>query len=1149
MDEAIPNDYTDPHDHSVTPYILRPSPHYPTNHGAYLNTLIQWTDSFFLLDHHNRKPSEWLVPRILGTAFICRINHYEMASTAKLIPQAQQDPVLFVTVYTLSMLHFFTMTASHNDPHWMRAFLYVHSCTRDDIPALLTQLEARYTPQQLQGLADELTHDNPNRELMGHRQQTEDDVIMVDLDTLEPLISYDPQYRVESNQTAMYDGSGPTYIPVPLPNVPAVRITPTSMEVARNVAITMPGVSIWSYDTPPPAHAQQQTQQALSSLEAQMALVQEALLALTQQQHHQPRLMPRPATPIDREITMRDAPSYTTRGALPNILVSPPQENISSTTTSSPFSLHRNLASLTISSPKMPAAPSSLAKPPSRPGSALPSRSPSANASRQQSPTRPQVNQPAGAGSEEPHIETTPKVETADSPKPATSEKSEPDDDHPAPAKVEKTPSPDEHVSPYVKAAVGSVVQANDFQEQYAARLARENAELEQRVLAAETKVKESNQQLHIKQLQKEREALRARLAAADENIVTSHSDHHKMRGATFRELSANKFANSPSPAPMPGAYQEQPSTPSPAPQAIDATLALLQHQAPDALAELQRRLLQVDVNSHVDHSAQRFAQSHNQYAPQGGFRPKLKQIPELAPPGGTQYEQVYTTSPPGGTRGYHQAYVEEEKTPLGGRHNKKHRSNDRGRSESRRQHHQSRQAAGGAPEEPDDPDGSDFGDTSSSGSEASSRRRRRNRRKELPGRPLYVRDQRAVTQPTTRRMGTPAYLGRLHTPALDPEVYEDEATCRAPPEFQEIYRYDPTAIRFNGRTFNDRYDSRRIPVFHEATMPVDNWLTKLHVEVTINGEEAVCPLIGSKALQEGSFLHRWFNNLSHTDLILLTIGPRPWRNWQYAIYNLREHLNPLIRHQAETRIKAVDETYHSYVTTRYTLLKAAFPYEPEVEILRRIKSGFQDQAAFTIMRESKDIRKLEQEALEYEEMQTTMSKNRPVVTAVPHSSYLRVQGTPTPSVPEHHSQSFAAESKGSYRRSNTYQQTPATKMNVYPVPAQVVKAEDLHPDLKKNRRTLPPDQIDPRALTVNKRKHPQTGEMIRCYIRENSKYVGLDRPCSICQRLGLKPDDHFSFEHNLYHDDTTGAAHVMNASFEFGYQSSSEESGNDNEM
>ncbi|RPA70987.1 hypothetical protein BJ508DRAFT_316023 [Ascobolus immersus RN42] len=351
--------------------------------------------------------------------------------------------------------------------------------------------------------------------------------------------------------------------------------------------------------------------------------------------------------------------------------------------------------------------------------------------------------------------------------------------------------------------------------------------------------------------------------------------------------------------------------------------------------------------------------------------------------------------------------------------------------------------------------------------------------------------------------------------------------------------------LRYNNKHFNDRWDSRRMPIYHESKTTLDSWLTKLHVEITINGEEAVCPLIGPKGLPEGTFLHRWYNNLNHLDLILLTIGPNPWYNWQYAIYTLREHLNPLIRSQAESRSKLHDETYHAYITTRYPLLKAAFPYEPETEILRRIKAGFADENAFSFMRESTDIRKLEREALEYEEMRTAMAKNKPV-SAVPHSAYLKVSGS-FPVDPEEFTGSTFVAARGSRdsresNRDNRYQQRPATSHNVYPVPSDIVKDEDLDPSIKKGRRNLPYDQWDPRARTVNKRVHPETKALVRCFIRGNRQYVCLDHPCKICQRHSLKPDDHFSFEHNLYHDDaqTTAASHSMKA--EFVYQSSSEE-------
>ncbi|RPA70710.1 hypothetical protein BJ508DRAFT_316286, partial [Ascobolus immersus RN42] len=127
------------------------------------------------------------------------------------------------------------------------------------------------------------------------------------------------------------------------------------------------------------------------------------------------------------------------------------------------------------------------------------------------------------------------------------------------------------------------------------------------------------------------------------------------------------------------------------------------------------------------------------------------------------------------------------------------------------------------------------------------------------------------------------------------------------------------------------------------------------------------------------------------------------------------------------------------------------------------------------------------------------------------------------------------------------YQQTPATKFNVSPMPADIVKDEDLHPLMKKGRRKLPAADVDPRARTTNMRLDAD-GQLTRCYVRGGQVYVSLLRPCSICQQSGLKPDDHFNFEHNLYHTDrdsavSTAAVHTMRADYDHAYQSSSESS------
>ncbi|RPA71736.1 hypothetical protein BJ508DRAFT_315346 [Ascobolus immersus RN42] len=1080
--DALPDDYFDPHDQSLHPFYLRPSNRYPTTHGHYFNTLLRWTDSYLTLDAHYDYPDAWLLPRILAQAFMCRVSNHPMTRST-LLPEARRDPELFGIVYTLSMLQFFSITASAQDPHWMRAVIHLAAMHKEDLPALTGQLMERYTNDQLQDLIELLQADNPNRAFLALPvpHSDEDDILVVDLDDLEPINPAAPQFAAEENDTIMYDGTGPTYIPVPLPNIPAVRITPTSMEFGRNVAVSMPGISIWSYDTPPPVAPQHNPQ--LHNLEQQMLLMQQTLLQLlpAPQRLTTPADWPtsaRARTPSLREVDMDDAPPsprYTTKGALPRIVFSPPPRT--STSPSSQATLHRRLENLSINTttPKPQQIDKTSLKPPSV------VTMPASEPKRALSPTKTPTNLPRPAGSpdraksppikpetDKPHsskdqnpLGGSADTSSADGNKPATlapqSSGSQHSEDQDVEADAAKTAA---------EADAIRAKQAEEFQVAYAQRLTEENADLEAKVLAMESKAQQARLQIQIKEMQEQRAALQARMIAAEKGHLEAHSANQTQKTRIFSRYRTPDFPGAFGAEDSPSVSEYKPDAhpaPPPAPPQpstaahIDATLEMLAQQAPEALEELKKRIRADLTPSHVDMSAARFAQStpySSTPAPRGGMSGKkgFTEIPALAPQGGTIRSNVYGSAPHGGmNHGSQQQGTPQEQHP----------EQQRGRSQSKQ--HPNRESN---PNNDPDDDSSSSSDSGSrredSKSDSRSRRRRRRarrrRRRELEGKPIRNPAQQPST--TNRRLGTPAYLGRLHAASLEPELFEDEATCRAPPDFLDLYPYDPELLRCGNKKFNDRYDSRRIPIFHEATMPVDNWMTKLHVEVTINGQEAVCPLIGAKAFPEGTFLHRWFNNLSHCDLMLLTIGPHPWRNWQFAVYNLREHLNPLIRHQAESRVKKPEESYHAYITSRYTLLKAAFPYEPEIEIIRRLKAGFQDRSAFTIMRETMDIRKLEREALEYEEMQTTMNKNRPVVATPGHSSYLKLSGTYLPESDEDQSaHTFAVDTRPQKPR---YQQKPASQHNVYPLPADVARDADLHPDVKKGRKKLPADQMTP---------------------------------------------------------------------------------------
>ncbi|RPA73316.1 hypothetical protein BJ508DRAFT_334215 [Ascobolus immersus RN42] len=1143
MDRFFP--LPDLHDeHTPSDFHLRPSPTHPFTHGSYFNTILQWTDSFLRLDATEGRPIEWLIPRILARAFLCRVSNAQIMPS-QLLPEAVADRLLFVLVYTISMFRFFGVTEGPNDPPWMRAFIHTFELHEDDMPAVIRQLEARFERTPLLTLSETLANDDPNPGRLAILDAVIDDEPMViDIDTIEPLNPIDERFAANDTDTLMYDGTGPTYIPAPLPPMPVARITSQSIEIGRNVAISMPGLQVWSYDTPPP----QPPHQAIDNLERQMLLLQQTLANLEQ------RVKPQFSTSIP-DTVMYDAPpeSYQIRGALPRITLSPPregvQQDLASVASTNP-SLNKQLASLTLSSPQeqpppimsQPASPTPSITTPraTNPGTGSADMNPGGPSS-----TAPSTSAAAGMSSLEDELAAAAAGSITES----TPIKSKPASEHGS----HHSGTTDTEVkaeSNHSRAATPADLetnrkiraqQAKEFEEGKLKRLVEENARLAEKVARLEATAEERRIQQTIKAQHELREQHNARIAAAEAVILEADRLNNTQKTNQLRTSLANKRMATPA---MPGAFDSD-TTPvhtktTAVPFDVDQTLDLLSKQAPEALDLLRQRLMSErhspapPTGRPVRH---KLVSDDARFAPQGG-QPDSR----FAPQGGQSLpfdHRHYSRSAPQG--GSEHGFVRQDSGFRRG-------STYDGNGGPPPPRSGGRQPAAGAGDPGDDPsdDDSDVSDHRSVRSQPKKEKKRR----ELPGKPVHVHDHGYSATLPPRRQVTPAYLGRMPIHSVEPDFYEDQATCRAPRDFIPTFAYDDTLHRYNNKLFNDRWDSRRMPIYHESKTTLDSWLTKLHVEISINGQEAVCPLIGPKGLPEGTFLHRWYNNLNHVDLILLTIGPNPWYNWQYAICSLREHLNPLIRSQAESRTKLPDETYHAYLTTRYPLLKAAFPYEPETEIIRRLKTGFIDENAYTFMREQVDIRKLERESLEYEEMRTALLKNKPLAPPLPSSSYLRVSSQPETNQ-ESSAQTFVA-ARQSFRGSK-YQQRPAPAHNVYPVPADVVRDADLDPAIKQGRRNIPIEEWDPRARTVNMRQHPETKQMVRCYVRDNRQYVCIDRPCSKCQRQGLTPNDHFSFEHNLYHEEQGNhdrvSSHNISAGSDFVYQSSSSEDESGNEI
>ncbi|RPA83120.1 hypothetical protein BJ508DRAFT_324711 [Ascobolus immersus RN42] len=931
---------------------------HPTTYGDYFNKLIEWTDSFCRIDELQHFPAQWFLPRIMARAFRCRVDNLPMTSSRVMAPEARQDPYLFVTVYTITIFDFFIRTQSPNDPYWLNKFLHTFQICEDDPAATAQALLDFFAIEQLDQLLEILWHDDPNpgRDKI---PWTDDDVDMQDQSiTLAPLRPDSPAFSRED--TPMFDRSMSSYVPVPLPNIPVVRLTGTTLDVQRNVAITLPnGLSIYTYDQPPVI---QQNNKPSNEWDHQLQRLQQSLASVL-------------ARFDDRDTEMTDVHRHTP--SLPSVgrapMLGDPTPNFSPSLLHSPtLSLQAQLARLSIESPRT----TTMTNP--------------------TTPTKPaDVNAPAKAT--EPKKPASPKQrfgdttpEKAASPKVAEAEPVSTEIPAGNNTSITVPNNPQATPNPYTAQSQIELSRSVEFQKATLDRLADENASLQQLVDFANAQAVERRQRLEIKAAQDRRTHLQKALAELEGSIETTDRDlnrqdmslrQHYKPSSIPRKVLPGTFSPENQPAAPTGAG---PSNLAPqgasigAPQggqndpiinlpgdvqtmSVQELLEFLAVQAPDAMDILRSRFLPTDNKPieplYIDRSAERFEASTK--------RPKKdKSVKTNRPPPVQSYAAFDAAANihPSRAQQINQPYTTASRP-----------NNERpGRDPQRRTQE-------GAP--PGDSDSSDDEDDRHRREpewtdHRQPRRRRRNREERRRSRSVRIRDPEPHPIPPPVRRVQNNYLGRLPTASLDPDFVEYASICCAPPHFQPAFAYDSEAYHYGTKKFNDRYDSRRIPVFHESKMPIDSFLTKLHVEISLNGEEAICPMLGQKAFPDRTFLNRWYNNLDHQDIIHLTMGPNAWINWQYAIYCLRDQINPLIAHQAASRQKQPDESYHAYVTSKYTLLKAASPYLPERELIKQVKTGFTDREAFAIMRSTDDIRQLEREALEYEQMLTAMARH-----------------------------------------------------------------------------------------------------------------------------------------------------------------------------
>lgn len=343
-----------------------------------------------------------------------------------------------------------------------------------------------------------------------------------------------------------------------------------------------------------------------------------------------------------------------------------------------------------------------------------------------------------------------------------------------------------------------------------------------------------------------------------------------------------------------------------------------------------------------------------------------------------------------------------------------------------------------------------------------------------------------------------------------------EASLTKAPEWFVPMFEYDENEFGPRGRRFNNKYNPLRIPKFRENETPVENWMMATHSEIIANGKEAVCLLLPRHAFAEGSFMVRSFNALSLPDQCNLTIGRGTWRNWHFWIQNLQDNLDAQLRLKAQVRKKKPNEDFPAYLAETYPLFKAAYRHDPDREIIRCIKTGFHDWNALNSMPEESNFEVLLAQAHQYERIKQLWQETATTSTQ-PTSSYLHVESqklTPPPNgIADPESFSFVSRSRPPFSRNKPLPLPDATHF---------VLSHALDARMAVGRRSVPDDQIDPRAKTVNFQNSTQHGKFMRSYIRINrdgqAKIVFMKHDCRTCEAEGVSPADHFVFEHNLYH-------------------------------
>ncbi|RPA72747.1 hypothetical protein BJ508DRAFT_334743 [Ascobolus immersus RN42] len=1086
-----------------------------------ISTLLRWTDSFITIDRAFDEPAIWALPRLLSKIFLSRIEHINVIANTRLLPEAAA-PELFARIYTMSLLEFLSQTSSAHDPAWLQAILFSYRKFSND-PIQTTNDIVSYLPDSdmlALSSAIQTTYQLPT-------SRTATDASGSPIRYVPP--PPDQPLNFDTLPSEEEDIPGIRYYSRPLPDPPAfsLRRPDLHLDIGRNVSIVCPdGTQISTYDNPPThpkmanmgAMMQQMIQQIALHQQALTETQEQARLAL--QQAQQPRHVSW-QIPTAPEMEMRDrtpSPSpYATFGRrTPPLAFQQFRSKESSPSTSS--SLHpppNKFDDLHNQSP-IP----QFAK--IRSFSDLPNTSGTFSSQRwKPEPKMEQIDADLWGGPSRPKVESVDEDPHAELRRQTEEMEQKLADARRQEQELERSQWNTRHAS-LADEYVTTMERIRQMQrlKEYKDAVLQPTGGPDKPPKPLFSSSSESPQDARL--YDAPRSAPARRPPGADRpslfnSFNTEESTNN--RSNLFGPRPDNRSAEPRPTVSRPHQSNSQPSTI----QMIDQFCDMMNKCGPAEAEHFRARaasLFPLSVSPPPPQVPGSWPTVDHPTSAPSGSRSSLPPLSSAPPPGSRS-----NTSAPIGSRSYPNmmgpqptTWTTEQPIPQGP-------SAAPPIWNGEQQHWQpappmppSNMPTAPPPLVPNNPGFSwqppvtaarsvqPLAWTPQQSAQAG------NNQTPFGHRPHEATPWHATAPPMASQLPWHASQAQLPQPMLSVVV--------APPGFQSMFPPLPDAP-----TKRDRYHVSRVQVYQEEVMPLENWLASAYVDVYGYGEQAVCPLWGRHAFPHGSYLHLWFNALSYHDQLLLQVGDGIFRNWEYCLMMLRPNLDERLRTKADGRRKRPDETYPQYLAETYPLLKAVYRTDTEAAIIQRLKGGFDSWDACHAMAEEYNFQQLENQAHRYERMRGLFSgQGRTTTSQTPTSSYLSIEQARSSALPleqqpvrmstEYDSSSFAAKS--------SYQQQPANAIYRSADPADFVAPTDLHPDMLLHRLpNVPDDEIDPRAKTVNKRPSTRHGGVsTRSYIKAfpRKEVVFLARECSTCKSQGLKPNDHFNFEHNLYH-------------------------------